>query len=100
MKPLIEFYFIQSEERRDNRDLCGDQSNQKMTKADIQELKKQGVSGQVRCPICLVFNANQRFLFFFKFLQEIIEQLVENSATFKKKNTFSQEKYLKKKRKK
>ncbi|ELT95756.1 hypothetical protein CAPTEDRAFT_113381 [Capitella teleta] len=65
------------EGKRDNRDLQGDQSNQKITKSEIQEMRKQGVSGQ-----------------------EIIEQLVENSATFKKKNTFSQEKYLKKKKKK
>ena len=38
---------LTGEERRDNRDLCGDQSNQKITKAEIQEMKNQGVSGQV-----------------------------------------------------
>lgn len=33
------------------------------------------------------------------FYQDIIEQLIENSETFDKKTEFSQEKYLKKKRK-
>ncbi|XP_028398532.1 tRNA (adenine(58)-N(1))-methyltransferase non-catalytic subunit TRM6-like [Dendronephthya gigantea] len=59
-----------------NQFLNDDGSSQKLTKDAIMDLKEQGVKGEV-----------------------IIEQLVENSESFKKKTEFSQEKYLKKKRK-
>ncbi|XP_041353698.1 tRNA (adenine(58)-N(1))-methyltransferase non-catalytic subunit TRM6-like isoform X2 [Gigantopelta aegis] len=62
---------------KDNRELKADDSNQKLTQQDIESMKQKGVTGQ-----------------------EIIQQLVEHSDTFKAKTEFSQAKYLKKKRKK
>ncbi|CAH1791433.1 unnamed protein product [Owenia fusiformis] len=62
----------------DNRDLHDrNLENQKLSRDEIVEMKKEGLRGQ-----------------------EIVDQLVENSATFKIKTEFSQEKYIKKKKKK
>ena len=63
---------------QDNRDLCDEgDANQTLQQEEIQQLKSEGASGQT-----------------------IISQLVSNSATFEKKTIFSQQKYLKKKKKK
>ncbi|CAB3982482.1 tRNA (adenine(58)-N(1))-methyltransferase non-catalytic subunit TRM6 [Paramuricea clavata] len=59
-----------------NQFLNDDGSSQKLTKDTIMNLKAQGFEGE-----------------------DIIEQLIENSETFKIKTEFSQEKYLNKKRK-
>ncbi|GFO32261.1 tRNA (adenine(58)-n(1))-methyltransferase non-catalytic subunit trm6 [Plakobranchus ocellatus] len=61
----------------DNRNLLDLDSNQRMSKEDIMKMKDEGITGQ-----------------------KIIEELIENSETFKKKTEFSQAKYLKKKTKK
>lgn len=61
----------------DNRNLLDLDSNQRMSKEDIMKMKDEGITGQ-----------------------KIIEELVENSETFKMKTEFSQAKYLKKKKKK
>ncbi|XP_071962025.1 tRNA (adenine(58)-N(1))-methyltransferase non-catalytic subunit TRM6-like [Antedon mediterranea] len=61
----------------DNRSLVDDGTSQRLTRDDIAAMKSQGVQGQ-----------------------DLVEQIVENSATFKSKTVFSQEKYLKKKKKK
>ena len=66
---------------RDNRDLLDDGSNQKLSSADIDALKTQLADGQLTG-------------------QDIIGKICESSATFDKKNEFSQQKYLKKKRSK
>lgn len=63
--------------QKDNRSIFDDGKSQKLTKDDIEDLKAKGISGE-----------------------EIIENLIENSSTFKEKSTFSQEKYLKKKKEK
>ncbi|GFR93152.1 tRNA (adenine(58)-N(1))-methyltransferase non-catalytic subunit TRM6 [Elysia marginata] len=61
----------------DNRNLLDLDSNQRMSKEDIMKMKDEGATGQ-----------------------KIIEELIENSETFKMKTEFSQAKYLKKKKKK
>lgn len=58
----------------DNRDLKDDTHSQKLQRDDIASLKDQGVTGE-----------------------GIIEQLVDNSASFENKTSYSQAKYLKKK---
>ena len=65
-----------SDAQRDNRFLKDDNKSQKLTRNDIEKIKKE-VSGQ-----------------------EIIKTLVENSSTFEEKNKFSQQKYLVKKQQK
>lgn len=65
-----------SSEPKDNRFLTDKNSSQKLSRDDIEKIKKE-VSGQ-----------------------EIVKTLVENSATFENKNKFSQQKYLAKKQKK
>ncbi|XP_052270875.1 tRNA (adenine(58)-N(1))-methyltransferase non-catalytic subunit TRM6-like isoform X2 [Dreissena polymorpha] len=61
----------------DNRDLLDNDSNQKLTQDEIEQMKKEGVSGD-----------------------HLIEQLIENSATFQNKTGYAQEKWVKKKKKK
>eukprot|EP01137_Pigoraptor_chileana_P035993 Opistho-2@30832 len=55
----------------DNRSIVDDNRSQTLTTEAIEEMKKKGVSGK-----------------------ELIDKLVENSATFKTKTEFSQAKYL------
>lgn len=64
-------------EDRDNRDLCDDSDSQKMSRDEIMKLKTEGMDGS-----------------------EIVEKLVDSSATFKEKTVYSQAKYIKKKKKK
>ncbi|KAI3364424.1 hypothetical protein L3Q82_011216 [Scortum barcoo] len=61
----------------DNRNIVDDGKSQKLTREDIEALKGQGRKGQ-----------------------EIVQQLVENSSTFKDKTEYAQDKYIKKKKKK
>ncbi|XP_035535078.1 tRNA (adenine(58)-N(1))-methyltransferase non-catalytic subunit TRM6 [Morone saxatilis] len=61
----------------DNRNIVDDGKSQKLTRDDIEMLKEQGLKGQ-----------------------EIIQQLIDNSSTFRDKTGFSQDKYIKKKKKK
>uniref|UniRef100_A0A8C8IT46 tRNA (adenine(58)-N(1))-methyltransferase non-catalytic subunit TRM6 n=1 Tax=Oncorhynchus tshawytscha TaxID=74940 RepID=A0A8C8IT46_ONCTS len=61
----------------DNRNILDDGKSQKLTRDDIETLKEQGLKGQ-----------------------EIVQQLIENSTTFRDKTEFAQEKYIKKKKKK
>ncbi|XP_008311454.1 tRNA (adenine(58)-N(1))-methyltransferase non-catalytic subunit TRM6 [Cynoglossus semilaevis] len=61
----------------DNRNIVDDGKSQKLTRDDIETLKEQGLKGQ-----------------------EIIQQLIENSSTFRDKTEFAQDKYIKKKKKK
>uniref|UniRef100_A0A8C5C2M9 tRNA (adenine(58)-N(1))-methyltransferase non-catalytic subunit TRM6 n=1 Tax=Gadus morhua TaxID=8049 RepID=A0A8C5C2M9_GADMO len=61
----------------DNRNIVDDGKSQKLTRDDIETLKEQGLKGQ-----------------------EIIQQLIDNSSTFRDKTEFSQQKYIKKKKKK
>ncbi|XP_023285862.1 tRNA (adenine(58)-N(1))-methyltransferase non-catalytic subunit TRM6 [Seriola lalandi dorsalis] len=61
----------------DNRNIVDDGKSQKLTRDDIETLKEQGLKGQ-----------------------EIIQQLIENSATFRDKTEYAQDKYIKKKKKK
>lgn len=61
----------------DNRNIVDDGKSQKLTRDDIETLKEQGLKGQ-----------------------EIIQQLIENSATFRDKTGYAQDKYIKKKKKK
>ncbi|KAK6297609.1 hypothetical protein J4Q44_G00321920 [Coregonus suidteri] len=61
----------------DNRNIQDDGKSQKLTRDDIETLKEQGLNGQ-----------------------EIVQQLIENSTTFRDKTEFAQEKYIKKKKKK
>ncbi|KAJ6659206.1 hypothetical protein lerEdw1_019251 [Lerista edwardsae] len=61
----------------DNRNIVDDGKSQKLTHDDIKALKDKGIKGQ-----------------------EIVQQLVENSTTFRDKTEFSQDKYIKKKKKK
>ncbi|XP_069464373.1 tRNA (adenine(58)-N(1))-methyltransferase non-catalytic subunit TRM6 [Ambystoma mexicanum] len=61
----------------DNRNIVDDGKSQKLTRDDIEALKEKGIKGE-----------------------EIVQQLIENSATFRDKTGFAQEKYIKKKKKK
>ncbi|XP_049446263.1 tRNA (adenine(58)-N(1))-methyltransferase non-catalytic subunit TRM6 [Epinephelus fuscoguttatus] len=61
----------------DNRNIVDDGRSQKLTRDDIETLKEQGLKGQ-----------------------EIIQQLIENSSTFRDKTEYAQDKYIKKKKKK
>jgi tRNA (adenine-N(1)-)-methyltransferase non-catalytic subunit len=63
--------------QRDNRDVVDDNTAQAMTDEKIASLKKEGVSGEA-----------------------IVASLLENSSTFAAKTKFSQDKYIKKKKKK
>ncbi|XP_074604563.1 tRNA methyltransferase 6 non-catalytic subunit [Brevipalpus obovatus] len=62
------------DDSKDNRSINDDGLSQKLNRDEIEDLKKRAISAI-----------------------DIVKSLVENSATFKEKNTFSQEKYLKKK---
>ncbi|XP_069788524.1 tRNA (adenine(58)-N(1))-methyltransferase non-catalytic subunit TRM6 [Narcine bancroftii] len=61
----------------DNRNIIDDGKSQKLSRDDIEALKEQGLKGQV-----------------------IVQRLIENSTTFRDKTEFSQEKYIKRKKKK
>lgn len=61
----------------DNRNILDDGKSQKLTRDDIENLKEQGLKDQ-----------------------EIIQQLVDNSATFRDKTKYAQDKYIKKKKRK
>ncbi|KAM4693554.1 tRNA (adenine(58)-N(1))-methyltransferase non-catalytic subunit TRM6 [Discoglossus pictus] len=61
----------------DNRNIVDDGKSQKLTRDDIEALKEKGIKGD-----------------------EIVQQLIENSTTFRDKTEFAQEKYIKKKKKK
>ncbi|XP_078000715.1 tRNA (adenine(58)-N(1))-methyltransferase non-catalytic subunit TRM6-like [Glandiceps talaboti] len=67
----------ESSEVGDNRNIVDDNTAQKLSQDEILALKKDGMKGE-----------------------ELIEQIVENSATFKEKNVYTQEKYIKKKKEK
>ncbi|KAL4239032.1 tRNA (adenine(58)-N(1))-methyltransferase non-catalytic subunit TRM6 [Mactra antiquata] len=62
---------------KDNRHLLDQDSNQKLKQEEIEQMKKDGISGA-----------------------HLIDQLIENSATFQSKTEFSQAKWVKKKKKK
>ncbi len=81
---------VEAESSKDNRHLLDRSDNQCLTPEEIQSLKSTGSTGNV--------SFNYYFLKRKPF-QEIISKLVENSATFKLKTKYSQEKYLKKKKK-
>ncbi|KAJ4702106.1 tRNA (adenine(58)-N(1))-methyltransferase non-catalytic subunit TRM6 [Melia azedarach] len=66
-----------SGELKDNRAIVDDNKAQNLTGEDIDEMRRQGATGN-----------------------EIVEALIANSATFEKKTLFSQEKYKLKKQKK
>lgn len=61
----------------DNRNIIDDGKSQKLTQDDIKALKDKGIKGE-----------------------EIVQQLIENSTTFRDKTEFAQDKYIKKKKKK
>ncbi|KAA8537527.1 hypothetical protein F0562_027135 [Nyssa sinensis] len=65
------------DESKDNRALVDNNTAQSLTGEDIDEMRRQGATGD-----------------------EIVEALIANSATFEKKTSFSQEKYKLKKQKK
>lgn len=69
--------FKNTSTERNNEKLVDDGTAQKLTQKDIEQLKGDGITGG-----------------------ELINKLVENSATFKMKTEFSQEKYKKRKQKK
>ncbi|KAH0513919.1 tRNA (adenine(58)-N(1))-methyltransferase non-catalytic subunit TRM6 [Microtus ochrogaster] len=60
----------------DNRNIVDDGKSQKLTQDDIKALKDKGIKGE-----------------------EIVQQLIENSTTFRDKTEFAQDKYIKKKKK-
>ncbi|XP_062858321.1 tRNA (adenine(58)-N(1))-methyltransferase non-catalytic subunit TRM6 [Trichomycterus rosablanca] len=62
---------------QDNRHIVDDGKSQRLTRDDIESLKEQGKKGQ-----------------------EIIQELINNSTTFRDKTEFAQQKYIKKKKKK
>ncbi|CAF96114.1 unnamed protein product, partial [Tetraodon nigroviridis] len=73
----------------DNRNIVDDGKSQKLTRDDIEMLKEQGLKGQMVRQNIYDYD-----------LQEIIQQLIDNSSTFKDKTEYAQDKYIKKKKKK
>ena len=63
--------------KRSNRGIVDDAGSQKLTHEEIQEMKKSGRSGQ-----------------------DILDTVIQNSASYSERTRFSQEKYVKKKAKK
>ena len=94
----------------DNRNIVDDGKSQKLTRDDIETLKEQGLKGQVQPENIHTGVINQTKIFWWgggasidgarSTLQEIIQQLIDNSSTFRDKTEFSQQKYIKKKKKK
>ncbi|XP_061172819.1 tRNA (adenine(58)-N(1))-methyltransferase non-catalytic subunit TRM6-like [Saccostrea echinata] len=76
-KTFKEAEVLGAEKGTDNRNLHDLDSNQKLSREDIEKMKKEGAKGE-----------------------EIIGQLIENSTTFKGKTEFAQEKWVKKKKQK
>ncbi|KNA16003.1 hypothetical protein SOVF_092840 [Spinacia oleracea] len=68
---------VTCEELKDNRALVDNNTAQSLTGDDIDEMRRQGVTGD-----------------------QIVEALIANSTTFEKKTSFSQEKYRLRKQKK
>lgn len=66
-----------NEVTQDNRDIQDSAASQKLSRDQIMSLRDEGVAGE-----------------------EIVQELVENSATFKDRTEYSKAKYLKKKKKK
>lgn len=62
---------------QDNRDIQDDTTSQKLSRDDIMSLRQEGVEGET-----------------------IIQEIVDNSATFKDRTEYSKAKYIKKKKKK
>ncbi|VDI35904.1 tRNA (adenine-N(1)-)-methyltransferase non-catalytic subunit [Mytilus galloprovincialis] len=76
-KKELDEAFQSTEQGKDNRGLHDLDSNQKLSRDDIELMKKTGMEGE-----------------------KIIDQLIENSTTFKDKTEYAQEKWIKKKKKK
>ncbi|XP_063426599.1 tRNA (adenine(58)-N(1))-methyltransferase non-catalytic subunit TRM6-like [Mytilus trossulus] len=76
-KKELDEAFQSTEQGKDNRGLHDLDSNQKLSRDDIELMKKTGMEGE-----------------------KIIGQLIENSTTFKDKTEYAQEKWIKKKKKK
>uniref|UniRef100_A0A803L7D0 tRNA (adenine(58)-N(1))-methyltransferase non-catalytic subunit TRM6 n=1 Tax=Chenopodium quinoa TaxID=63459 RepID=A0A803L7D0_CHEQI len=68
---------VTAEESRDNRALVDNNTAQSLTGEDIDEMRRQGATGE-----------------------QIVEALIANSTTFENKTSFSQEKYRLRKQKK
>lgn len=73
--PILQDYDVRTE--KNNQYLHDDTQNQLLKQGDILQLKEKGVEGE-----------------------ELVQAVVSNSATFRGKTAFSQEKYLKRKREK
>lgn len=69
--------FCEIASAKDNRELLDSRENQLLSKDEINNLRVQGFTGE-----------------------KIVEQLIENSATFAAKTDFAQQKYIKKKKQK
>lgn len=72
--PSIDVKTGEIEAEKDNRNIYDDNTSQRLTKDDIEEMKKQTTG------------------------TELIKCLVDNSLSFEGKSKFSQEKYLTKKK--
>ncbi|KAJ3048769.1 tRNA (adenine(58)-N(1))-methyltransferase non-catalytic subunit TRM6, partial [Rhizophlyctis rosea] len=77
----IAAFDIEADDSANNKDLVEDQNSQQLSYTDIEEMKKQGLKGDVDS-------------------QEMIKKIIENSKTFESKTEFSKAKYIKKKEKK
>ena len=67
----------EGDSKRSNRGIVDDAASQKLSYEEIQKMKKSGCSGQ-----------------------DILDSVVQNSASYSERTKFSQEKYIKKKAKK
>lgn len=74
--PALEVKTGEIQAEKDNRNINDDNKSQRLTKDDIEEMKRQTTGS------------------------ELIKCLVDNSSTFEEKSKFSQEKYLTKKKQK
>ncbi|XP_032462413.1 tRNA (adenine(58)-N(1))-methyltransferase non-catalytic subunit TRM6 isoform X3 [Phocoena sinus] len=89
----------------DNRNIIDDGKSQKLTQDDIKALKDKGIKGEIEYK-----NTKFTHLDFcgkgpgesdiWIHSGEIVQQLIENSTTFRDKTEFAQDKYIKKKKKK
>lgn len=86
---------------KDNRNLLDQRDNQKLTKDEIDQMRNNDdISGTVKDFDFILFLRKEILIFVLIEKKEIIDALIENSASFHTKTEYSQEKYIKKKKEK
>ncbi|KAI9209595.1 Gcd10p family-domain-containing protein [Polychytrium aggregatum] len=80
-KDLLEAFDVEADEGANNREIYDDTNSQKLSKEEIEQLKEEGLKGNVSA-------------------QDMIKKIIDSSSTFDKKTEFSKTKYIKRKERK